>query len=97
MSRTTDLGLWASRSAMSAAMCLMLAAESVGVHSAQVEGFDEEKVRASFGVPDDHSVGCLVCLGHARETKPFPGRFGLDVVCYQEHFGCSVGPSEAPS
>lgn len=87
MERQPDLELWATRSAMLAAMCLMLAAESHGVRSAPMEGFDEEKVRAAFGVPDDHAVCCLICLGHARETKPFPGRFNLEDVCYREHFG----------
>ena len=41
----------------------------------------------AFGVPDDHTVCCLIALGHAAAAKPFSGRFGLDVVCYEEHFG----------
>ena len=38
-------------------------------------------------MPDDHTVCCLIALGFAAEPKPFPGRFGLEHVCYQEHFG----------
>jgi nitroreductase len=82
-----DRPLWATRSAMLAAAMLLIAAESLGVASAPMEGFDPAKVKAAFGVPDDHTVCCLVALGHAAETKPFPGRFGLEDVCYEEHFG----------
>jgi nitroreductase len=82
-----DRGLWATRSTMLAAATLMLAAESLGVASAPMEGFDAEAVRREFGVPDDHSVCCLVALGYAVGSGPSPGRFGLDEVCYAEHFG----------
>ena len=83
----TDRALWATRSTMLAAATMMLAAESLGVASAPMEGFDVEAVRREFGVPDDHSVCCLVALGYAAAEKPFPGRFDLDEVCYAEHFG----------
>lgn len=79
--------LWSTRSSMLAAATLMIAAESLGVSSAPMEGFEREKIRQEFGVPDDHTVCCLIALGHATEEKPFPGRFGLAHVCFEEHFG----------
>ena len=79
--------VWATRSTMLAAATLMIAAESLGVASAPMEGFEAEKVREAFGVPDDHIVCCLIALGHAAEQKPFPGRLGLGRVCFEEHFG----------
>ena len=84
-----SIEVWATRSTMLAAATLMIAAESLGVASAPMEGFEPAKVKAAFGVPDDHIVCCLVALGFAAfgESKPFPGRFGLDEVCYLEHFG----------
>lgn len=82
-----DRPTWALRSSMLAAATLMIAAESLGVASAPMEGFDPERVRAEFGVPDDHIVCCLVALGYAPERDRFPGRFPLDRVCYEEHFG----------
>jgi nitroreductase len=87
MERVDDPALWATRSAMLAAATLMIAAESLGLASAPMEGFDPGQVKEAFGVPDDHTVCCLVALGFAAEEKPFPGRFGLADVCYEEHFG----------
>lgn len=87
MERRIEPVVWATRSAMLAAATLMLAAESLGVASAPMEGFDEARLREAFGVPDDHTVCCLIALGYAAESKPFPGRFGLGHVCFEEHFG----------
>ena len=86
---TPNIEVWTTRSTMLAASTLMIAAESLGVDSAPMEGFELEKVKAAFGIPDDHSVCCLVALGFAKPgtEKKFPGRFGLDEVCYLEHFG----------
>ncbi|MGE3819531.1 MAG: nitroreductase family protein [Isosphaeraceae bacterium] len=87
MARLRDRALWATRSTMLAAATLMIAAESLGVASAPMEGFEAPKVKEAFGIPDDHEVCCLIALGHAARVKPFPGRFGLDEVCHEEHFG----------
>jgi nitroreductase len=87
LGRVTDRALWATRSTMLAASTLMLAAESLGVASSPMEGFDPVAVRTTFGIPDDHTVCCLIALGYAADDKPFPGRFELDEVCFSEHFG----------
>jgi nitroreductase len=87
MERRNDLSLWATRSTMLAVATLMLAAESLGVASAALESFDNEKVKHAFGIPDDHTVCSLVALGYAARPEPFPGRFELGAVCFDEHFG----------
>jgi nitroreductase len=87
MDRVADRAFWATRSAMLAAATLMIAAESLGLNSAPMESFDPARVKEAFGVPDDHTVCCLIALGYAADAKPFPGRFPLEDVCYEEHFG----------
>ena len=85
--RWLDHVAWASRTAMLAASRLLLAAESLSVAATLIEEFDAEALRADFGVPDDHSICCLIALGHEPEPDPTPGRFGLDEVGFSEHFG----------
>jgi nitroreductase len=87
MERVAEMELWVMRSTMPAVTLLMIAAESLGVSSTPIEGFEPEKLRQAFGIPDDHSICCLVTLGHALSIKPFPGRFALGRVCHEEHFG----------
>ena len=87
MHKLADRDTWALRSTMIAVGMLLIAAESLGIASAPMEGFDSAKLREAFGIPDDHVPCCLVALGYALEEKPFPGRLGLDRVCFEEHFG----------
>jgi len=85
LERPINHELWATRSTMLAAARLMWAAESLGVSSTMLEGSDA--LRPEFGIPDDHSICCLIALGHEPAPDPTPGRFGLDEVCFSEHFG----------
>lgn len=85
--RRADRDAWTLRSAMTAAATLMTAAEAVGVASAWVDGVEPEQLKTAFGVPDDHLFCALIALGFADGPTPFPGRFGLEHVCFEEHFG----------
>jgi nitroreductase len=89
-----DLRLRAVRAAMLAAGTLMIAAEALGLGSAWIDGSDDEKVRASFGIPDDHALCGLLAIGYATDAPPFPGRLSLDRVSFAEHFGLPW-PTEA--
>ena len=87
MHRANDRTLWATRSTMMAAATMMVAAESLGIASAFIDRLDCDKVTHAFGIPEDHTVCCLIALGFAAESAPFPGRFGLDEIVFEDHFG----------
>ena len=87
LERVRNRDEWATRSTMPAAATLMIAAESLGIDSAPMEGFVGDKIRREFGVPDDHTVCALIALGFALDTPVFPGRLPLSQVCFEGHFG----------
>ena len=76
----------AIRSASLAAMTLMLAAESKGLASGPMIGFDAEGVRREFKIPDRYVPVMLLPVGHATvgnwARKP---RFGLKDVLFLGH------------
>jgi nitroreductase len=85
---TTDLGIWVTRQVMIAFSFLMLALESFGLDTAPMEGFDENKVRAAFGIPETTRVVALMGIGRlAPPDKPFGGRFDLKKTVYEDHWG----------
>ena len=62
---------------MMAATMLMIAAESLGLASSWIEGFEEESVRQTFGIPDDHALCGLIALVLCpRATPPSPADSG---------------------
>lgn len=83
-----DLDLWVTRQTMLAFSFLMLAAESLGLDTAPIEEFEEDKVRAAFGIPKSARVVALLGLGYLQPPdKPFGGRFDLEKVVCEGRYG----------
>jgi nitroreductase len=81
--------VWLNRHIMVAVTAMMLLAEAYGFDTAPMEGFDPTKVKQEFGIPEEEAeVVALLAIGRARKPdKPYPGRFPLDQVAYQERYG----------
>jgi nitroreductase len=51
-----------------AASYLCLQAAALGLATHQMEGFDTEAVRKSFGIPEEYAIGAAIALGYQGET-----------------------------
>ena len=43
---------------------LMLQATSMGMYAHAMGGFDRDKTRATYGIPDDYELGAAVAIGY---------------------------------
>jgi nitroreductase len=83
-----QMPVWVNRHTMIAYTVMMLAAEAYGFDTAPMEGFDAAAVKREFGVPEEGEVVALLAIGRAKGAeKPYPGRFGLSRIVYEEKFG----------
>ncbi len=51
------------------AMAFMLAAESLGVSTHPMDGFDAAAVRSTFNIPEDYDIVMLIAMGYFDESK----------------------------
>jgi nitroreductase len=85
---TLPAEVWVNRHVMIAVTTMMLAAEAYGFDTAPMEGFDAETVKHEFNIPDEAEVVALLAIGRARQPdKIYPGRFPLERIVFNEHFG----------
>lgn len=65
--------IFAVKNASLFAMTLMLAAKGLGLESHPMDGFNSDKVKQEFGIPEEMIVPMLVAVGHpAPDLKLFP-------------------------
>ncbi|WP_263374335.1 nitroreductase family protein [Granulicella aggregans] len=51
---------------------MSLQAAALGLHTHGMGGFDREKARASFGIPEDFEIGAVWALGYLGEPGSLP-------------------------
>ena len=86
-----DLGVWVNRHVMIAFTSIMLMAEALGYDTAPMEGFFEDKVKATLGIPERVRVVALLAIGQRKgEDKPYGGRFPLGRVFFAEEWGKGI-------
>lgn len=84
---SVDNRVWATKQTMIAFTHLMLLAESYGIDTAPMEGFNEVEVKAEFNIPDDFLVLALLAMGYrSKPDRPYGGRFELgERVCFERY------------
>ena len=98
---TADLGshpnisMWVTKQTMIAATTMMWMAEAFGYDTGPMEGFDEEKVRAVLGIPEQVRVLFLLAIGSRQGADgKYPGRLPSSRTVFAERYG---QPFELPS
>lgn len=51
---------------------LSLQATELGLHTHSMAGFDKEKARAAFGIPEDFGIGAVTALGYLGDPEALP-------------------------
>jgi nitroreductase len=78
---------WLNRHTMIAVTTMMLVAESYGLDTAPMEGFDAAAVRSAFGLPVLADVIALLAIGFGQTPdKPYPGRLPLGEIVHYERY-----------
>lgn len=80
--------VWLNRHTMIAVTSMMLLAETYGLDTAPMEGFDPDAVKREFNLPDDAEVVALLAIGFVKEPdKPYGGRLAIEEFVYNERYG----------
>lgn len=75
---------WVVKQVMLTAMSLMLAAESAGLSTLPMEGFDERRVRRVLGIPRTCVVPVVIALGYARPQPRTKTRLPIETLIHRE-------------
>jgi nitroreductase len=51
---------------------LVLQAAALGLHAHSMAGFNHDKARAAFGIPEDYLIGAVTALGHLGDVDTLP-------------------------
>ncbi len=83
-----DFAVWANRQTMIAFTTMMWMAEALGYDTAPMEGFYEDQVKATLGIPAHVRVVALLAVGHRKgEDKLFAGRFAMQRTVFADEWG----------
>jgi nitroreductase len=88
---TPDYAVWGNRQTMIAFTTMMWMAEVLGYDTAPMEGFYEDQVKATLGIPDHVRVVALLAVGRRKgEDKRYGGRFPMQHTVFAENWGTPI-------
>jgi nitroreductase len=87
-----DWAVWGNRHVMIAVTHMMLMAEALGYDTAPMEGFVESQVKKVLGIPQEEvRVVAMLTIGqHKGADKPYPGRFPIEHIVFENQWGKSI-------
>ncbi len=79
---------WLNRQVTLALTTMMWAAESLGIDTAPMEGFDAEKLRTALKLPLSYEPVALLAMGYAKGLRKYNGgRFDKARTVFSEEYG----------
>ena len=63
---------------------IALQATADGLHTHSMAGFDQEQIRASFGIPSDYEIGSVTAIGYFGEPASLPDQLHKREVAPRE-------------
>jgi nitroreductase len=85
---TPDFAVWANRQTMIAFTTMMWMAEALGYDTAPMEGYYEDQVKTTLGIPAHVRVVALLAIGRRKgEDKRFAGRLAMQRTVFAETWG----------
>jgi nitroreductase len=85
---SVETAVWLNRQVAIALTHMMLMAEALGYDTSMMEGFQESEVKKLLDIPDTAQVVMLLCIGTlAGPDKPFGGRFAMNRIVFDGHWG----------
>jgi nitroreductase len=86
-----NINTWVNRHVMIAFTTMMLMAEALGYDTAPMEGFFEDKVKETLGIPPSVKVVALLAVGRrSGADKPYGGRFETSHTVFENKWGESL-------
>jgi nitroreductase len=83
-----DINVWLNRHVMIAFTTIMWMAEALGYDTAPMEGFFEDKVKQTLGIPERIRVVAMLAIGHrAGDDKKYGGRFDTAHTVFADKWG----------
>jgi putative NAD(P)H nitroreductase len=76
--------MWAQQNANLAAMTLMLAAQSMGLSTCPMTGFNADQVRKEFRIDDKYEIVMIIPLGYAVGAPPTPPKRSAESIMHFE-------------
>ncbi len=71
-------------------VCHHEAATALGLHAHFMGGFDAQRARTEFNVPEDFDIGAAFAIGYVDEGRALPGprtRKGIEEIVFSGDWG----------
>jgi nitroreductase len=74
--------LYSAQNCAAAIQNMLLEAQSLGLGTRWIGGFDEEAIKAIFKIPEEIRPQAIIAIGYPKEIPPKPPKYPLETLIY---------------